>query len=152
MKTFYSKIDWWIGLLFLVPLILPFIHAFVDVPIGDYKAFIVITVLYCGILIIFFPMRYVLEDDYLEIRLGLFLKGKFPYRDIIDCFECRMSLLEKAPVTSLDCVKITLRKKHKSSLFMAHDGFGHSRNYTIISPKNKKEFIRTLKEKLAIES
>ncbi len=111
-------------------------------------AAIFIYLLFFSILL---PLSYIFEEDFLLIKAGFFLRVKIPYADILSVSQMKMSFFDKAPVTSLDCVKIKLpMAKYESKIFiLATHAWGSPYDYALVCPKNKMEFIVELEERIS---
>lgn len=145
MKVYNSKIDWWFYIILAVPFVFLAIYLS-HLDTGQMPAlelFFVLSALFA----IFFPIRYVFAENWLEIRCGLFIKGKIPYKNMLSFCECKMPLKYKAPVMSTDCIKIDLDAKEIKGFFLANDILGREQKFTFVSPQQKKLFLRELAER-----
>ena len=125
-----SKVDWWLGVLLVVPLALipAWIAAVASGSRAEMLAMLLATVLVVGILVgLVFPMRYGIGEDTLLIRFGL-CRLRVDLRDIIEVEPSRNPLA--SPALSMDRLIV----RHSSS------GFG----YVLISPAERDRFLEEL--------
>lgn len=131
-KTYPSAIDTWlIAALFMIPVLLMtlgIICLFSSVVAGLVQ--IIIGIVVTGMIIaLMLPCNYTLEDQVLKIKSGLLSEELDLHK--IKGVELSSSLMS-GPALSLKRVKITL-----------DDG------YRLISPKDRSDFVTSLKQKLA---
>jgi hypothetical protein len=131
MKTYPSKVDWWLAaILIATPLIL-IVGGLFLIPISTGGALSTVLVgIFAGSLIaaMSLPCRYVLDDEGLFIQYGL-RKEKIKYKDIRDA-ELSSNPLS-APALSLSRVKVLLKS-----------------GFRLISPQDRETFISELKKKI----
>ena len=122
MKTHQSKIDkiYWVILLFFV------VMAVYGIIIQEWLMAIISTISSAYFCLIFFTMRYVIDDEYLSIRTKFFPSQKVALQDIRKIEESNSILA--APAFSFDRLEI-LYNKYDSIL---------------VSPENKEQFIADL--------
>lgn len=122
MKTHQSKIDkiYWVILLFFV------VMAVYGIIIQEWLMAIISTISSAYFCLIFFTMRYVIDDEYLLIRTKFFPSQKVALQDIRKIEESNSILA--APAFSFDRLEI-LYNKYDSIL---------------VSPENKEQFIADL--------
>jgi len=122
MKTHQSKIDkiYWVILLFFV------VMAVYGIIIQEWLMAIICTISSAYFCLIFFTMRYVIDDEYLLIRTKFFPSQKVALQDIRKIEESNSILA--APAFSFDRLEI-LYNKYDSIL---------------VSPENKEQFIADL--------
>lgn len=122
MKTHQSKIDkiYWVILLFFV------VMAVYGIIIQVWLMAIISTISSAYFCLIFFTMRYVIDDEYLLIRTKFFPSQKVALQDIRKIEESNSILA--APAFSFDRLEI-LYNKYDSIL---------------VSPENKEQFIADL--------
>lgn len=149
MKTYRTKIDLWLlAVLIIVPALPLIIHLLLDADKAPIKIFIFATLAIYLLFLILFPFYYTFKEDGLEIRIGLFIRGKIPYKNMTGFRETRMSFWDKAPAMSTDCVRIDLNTRSINPICLATDLMMSPRKYTLVSPKYKKEFMRELAQRL----
>ena len=150
MKFFRSKIDWWMALIILFIVVFPpvkflcfgTLEAYISL---GFAWFISVILLFC-----FIPIRYILKNDFLEIKCGFCVCGKIPYNKIESICYCKMPLIERAPVMSRDCIKINLKDINGvDTLILSNSLFYEPKKWTYISPKRKEEFMELLRIKLS---
>lgn len=122
MKTHQSKIDkiYWVILLFFV------VMAVYGIIIQEWLMAIISTISSAYFCLIFFTMRYVIDDEYLLIRTKFFPSQKVALQNIRKIEESNSILA--APAFSFDRLEI-LYNKYDSIL---------------VSPENKEQFIADL--------
>lgn len=122
MKTHQSKIDkiYWLILLFFV------VMAVYGIIIQEWLMAIISTISSAYFCLIFFTMRYVIDDEYLLIRTKFFPSQKVALQDIRKIEESNSILA--APAFSFDRLEI-LYNKYDSIL---------------VSPEDKEQFIADL--------
>lgn len=122
MKTHQSKIDkiYWVILLFFV------VMAVYGIIIQEWLMAIISTISSAYFCLIFFTMRYVIDDEYLLIRTKFFPSQKVALQDIRKIEESNSILA--APAFSFDRLEI-LYNKYDSIL---------------VSPEDKEQFIADL--------
>ncbi len=144
MKAFSSKVDvLFAAALVLIPpapLALAYAGGAPDAALAICGA--IAAGFYAFVMLFFIPVRYVFKDDFMEVRLGLILRSKIRYSEIKSVGESQLCLLDRAPVTSSDCVKIELKGgAHPSFILTATNCMMVPKNYILASPKNKRGFI-----------
>lgn len=122
MKTHQSKIDkiYWVILLFFV------VMAVYGIIIQEWLMAIISTISSAYFCLIFFTMRYVIDDEYLLIRTKFFPSQKVALQDIRKIEESNSILA--APAFSFDRLEIIYNK---------YDSI-------LVSPENKEQFIADL--------
>ncbi len=127
---YYSKRDWWIGVILWVPLLFWLVASLTSTE-SDGEAMIAFVVMVAVIGLtawIWFSTYYILEDDYLYVRCGPMVE-RIKYGNIKSMKETRSPLSSAA--LSLDRIEIR------------HSKFG----ITLISPLEKEKFIEELSGK-----
>ena len=148
VKTYRTKIDLWLlAVLIIVPALPPIIHLLLDADKAPIKIFIFATLAIYLLFLILFPFYYTFREDGLEIRIGLFIRGKIPYKNMTGFRETRMSFWDKAPAMSADCVRIELNTRNINPICLTTDSMMSPRKYALVSPKYKKEFMRELAQR-----
>ena len=122
MKTHQSKIDkiYWFILLFFV------VMAVYGIIIQEWLMAIISTISSAYFCLIFFTMRYVIDDEYLLIRTKFFPSQKVALQNIRKIEESNSILA--APAFSFDRLEIIYNK---------YDSI-------LVSPENKEQFIADL--------
>lgn len=122
MKTHQSKIDkiYWVILLFFV------VMAVYGIIIQEWLMAIISTISSAYFCLIFFTMRYVIDDEYLLIRTKFFPSQKVALQNIRKIEESNSILA--APAFSFDRLEIIYNK---------YDSI-------LVSPENKEQFIADL--------
>lgn len=122
MKTHQSKIDkiYWVILLFFV------VMAVYGIIIQEWLMAIISTISSAYFCLIFFTMRYVIDDEYFSIRTKFFPSQKVTLQDIRKIEESNSILA--APAFSFDRLEIFYTK---------YDSI-------LVSPENKEQFIADL--------
>lgn len=122
MKTHQSKIDkiYWVILLFFV------VMAVYGIIIQEWLMAIISTISSAYFCLIFFTMRYVIDDEYLLIRTKFFPSQKVALQNIRKIEESNSILA--APAFSFDRLEIFYTK---------YDSI-------LVSPENKEQFIADL--------
>ena len=122
MKTHQSKIDkiYWVILLFFV------VMAVYGIIIQEWLMAIISTISSAYFCLIFFTMRYVIDDKYLLIRTKFFPSQKVALQNIRKIEESNSILA--APAFSFDRLEIIYNK---------YDSI-------LVSPENKEQFIADL--------
>lgn len=122
MKTHQSKIDkiYWVILLFFV------VMAVYGIIIQEWLMAIICTISSAYFCLIFFTMRYVIDDEYLLIRTKFFPSQKVALQDIRKIEESNSILA--APAFSFDRLEIIYNK---------YDSI-------LVSPEDKEQFIADL--------
>lgn len=122
MKTHQSKIDkiYWFILLFFV------VMAVYGIIIQEWLMAIISTISSAYFCLIFFTMRYVIDDEYLSIRTKFFPSQKVALQNIRKIEESNSILA--APAFSFDRLEIIYNK---------YDSI-------LVSPENKEQFIADL--------
>lgn len=134
MNEFNSNIDTWLVIVILIAIASSII-------VGIFQASSSITAMLisfssAGFIIVLivalvFPCKYVLKQDYLLIKSGLFYRQRIPYSKI-ENIELSSNPLS-APALSLKRVKIS---------------FGKGLQFQLVSPQNREEFIAALRERV----
>lgn len=135
-NVFYSKIDKWLILVIVFGLVVA-ISACIPVILCESFLFSFSVIMYGLILFALIidsiiRCRYTFKNDYLDIRSGIFVHVKIPYKSIIN-FHDSHNLLS-APACSIDRIKIVYGNKK----------FG-IQPFTLVSPRDKSRFSETLK-------
>ncbi len=132
MNEFNSNIDSWLAIII-------FLAVVSSIVIGIFQANSSITAMLISfssagfiislIIALAFPCKYVLKQDHLLIKSGLFYRQHIPYSRV-ENIELSSNPIS-APALSLKRVKIT---------------FG--RRFQLVSPQNREEFIIALRERV----
>ena len=128
MKTYPSKIDWWIPVVLAAGPLISFIYGVATLsysPLGGWICLITAIIIALIIFLLAIPCVYFITDDYLIIRSGRLINEKIPF-DRIRGAELS-SDPESAPALSLARVRVNLDS-----------------GYRLISPKNREDFISEL--------
>lgn len=121
--VYYSKRDWWIGLLLLGVPVLSWLIVGLQAPL---LVHIIYGILFLFLSWIYFGTRYKVEENYLKIYCG-------PMCKTVDIHKLKAIRKTRnplsAPACSLDRIEIRGKKI-----------------YTLLSPENREEFIEKLLE------
>ncbi len=101
------------------------------------------------------PVRYIFASDYLLIKSGLLRKRKIFYSQIKSYENYYIQNIKRSndsdeAITSADCIKIYIYPNVKTKyIFSKPIEITIGKDYFLVSPKHKKDFIEELKFKLA---
>lgn len=124
-KTYRSKVDIWLIVFIAAVFFLPgYLYLYVAFSALDFSIITILTVL-C--LIPLFSIKYVIDDEYLTIKLLYIFSSRFKIDDIK--YIRPTNTLLSAPAASIDRLEIQFDK-----------------DTVIISPVKKDDFIKTLQE------
>ena len=104
-----------------------------------------------GIFLFGIPIRYIFMSDYLLIKCGMLLYRKIPYSRMKSFESCRIYNFKHnkdsdEPISSTDCIKIYIHQDVQTKyIFSRPIKVTSGKDYFIVSPKLKKDFIEELK-------
>lgn len=126
MKTYKSKID----LLLLVLVFAPVVFSsVVGIKENDYTVIFIMLAVTAFILHLFTSVRYIIKGDLLHIKCSILINEKIKIADIKSVTKTNNPL--SAPALSLDRLEIK---------------YGGKFNYTLVSPKDREDFVNSLLE------
>ena len=123
-KTYKSKIDVWLVVLFYVMMLLPTILTLIDMFSWTMMALEGLLLVLVSILL--FNTKYIIDGEYLYIKCGFLPKEKCSISQMVKIKNTRSII--SAPAISLDRIEIKLNNRQR----------------LIISPLDKKGFINHL--------
>jgi hypothetical protein len=134
MKTYPSKIDWWISvalsaspLIFLINGVATLSYS----PLGGWVCLIMAIIIALIILLLAIPYVYFITDDYLIIRSGRLIN-------------------EKIPLDRIRGAELSSDPESAPALLLAHVRVNLDSGYRLISPKNCEDFISELTSRIQI--
>lgn len=124
MKTYRSKIDWWLLALILVPMVTAGVAG---VRYGKEEVLLSLVPPIIIVAYVFSCVKYTLNDGILNVKAGFLVNQDISVEDIKSVTKTFNPL--SAPALSINRLEIK---------------YGSGFNYTLISPKNRQQFIADL--------
>lgn len=131
MKVYYSRVDWWVGVLLAGSLFFCFGLGVYLLCYDRTVALIVFGITACSVafvLLLAVPCKYTLLDDHLLVQAGL-IKFRIPYFEIRKMEKSSNPL--SSPALSLRRIKITKTK-----------------GFLLVSPRDRDQFIKDVSGRL----
>ncbi len=125
MKTYRSKVDIWLLLLIFIPLVYPLAETII---VGEWIVAAILLATMVFVVYLIFAIKYVINDEILEIRMGFMGTTKIAIADITSVEKNNNGI--SAPAMSLKRLEIWYGGKFDSA---------------VISPVDRDAFIQELR-------
>lgn len=124
MKVYRSVIDWWLLAVVFIPIISILVFSIYD---SKPEAMLTVLPVFVFVIYIFTSVKYVINEGVLHVKAGILVNQNINIADIKSVRKSNNPL--SSPALSLKRLEVK---------------YGSNAGYTLISPKNRQQFINDL--------